>query len=151
MTPQLVTCFLREGTGRFEPDSYFPESPVFERAPKGSIWSFHTIRPKGFDPGINTNAGREMAANVCMKAVQEKSSKTDFDHIVYQSVIQVPGSATGTAIRADSLIAGTKANRYDIVVEGKSFYKSSGPDLKAVSYRCLLSPMLDVKAIQFKK
>jgi hypothetical protein len=46
--------------------------------------------------------------------------------------------------------AGMKAERYDIAVEGKLFYKSSGPDLDAVRVSCLLSPMFEVKSIQAK-
>ncbi len=139
MSPQLVECFLRQGTGRFEPDSISPEQ---------RYW--HTIKPKSFDPGINTPEGEKMAANVCMKAVQSKPNRDGFDHIVYNSVIQVPRRATGAAIHSGTLIAGKKAERYDIVVKGTSFYKSSKPDLTAVNFTCLLSPMLDVKAIQLK-
>ncbi|PYU68056.1 MAG: hypothetical protein DMG49_17020 [Acidobacteria bacterium] len=49
-SPQFVECYLRQGTGRFEPDSYSPEQ---------SYW--HLIRPKGFQPGINTQIGISMA------------------------------------------------------------------------------------------
>jgi hypothetical protein len=41
-----------------------------------------------------------------------------------------------------------KAERYDIAVVGKLFYKSSGPDLVAYRVTCLLSPTLEVKAVQ---
>lgn len=151
MSPQLVECHLNPGTGRYEPVSFFTEQPGYERAPKGSLWSFHTIRPKGFDPGINTDAGRQMAAKICMKAVQDRSEPNGFDHIVYNAVIEVPLRASGTAIRAGTSIGGKKAQRYDIVVKGTSFYASSNPDLIAVAYTCLLSPILEVKAIELKK
>lgn len=52
--------------------------------------------------------------------------------------------------RAGNLIAGEKAERYDVAVEGTSFYKSSGPDLAAVKFTCLLSRALEVKAVQLK-
>ncbi len=48
-------------------------------------------------------------------------------------------------------VAGTKAERYDIAVEGKLFYKSSTPDLTAFRATCLLSPALEVKAVQAKE
>ena len=51
---------------------------------------------------------------------------------------------------AGKSIAGQKADRYDIVIMGKSFYKSAGPDLAAVKFTCLLSRALDVKAVQLK-
>jgi hypothetical protein len=41
-----------------------------------------------------------------------------------------------------------KAERYDIAVVGKLFYKSSGPDLTAFRATCLLSPTLEVRAVQ---
>ena len=41
-----------------------------------------------------------------------------------------------------------KAERYDIAVVGKLFYKSPGPDLTAFRVTCLLSPTLEVKAVQ---
>ncbi len=139
ISPQLVECFLREGTGRYEPDSFSPEQ---------NYW--HVIKPKMFEPGINTDKGRSMAANVCMQAVQSKSNRSGFDHSVYNSVIEVPLSATGASIRAGTLIAGKKSVRYDIVVKGTSFYMTSGPDLTAINFTCLLSPTLEIKAIQFK-
>ncbi len=139
-SPQLVECFLREGTGRFEPDTISPDEQRY----------WHSIKPKMFEPGMKTDEGRSMAANVCMEAVKSKSKRSGFDHIVYSSVIEVPLSATGKSIRAGTIIGGKKAERYDIVVQGTSFYKSSKPDLTAVNFTCLLSPMLDVKAIQSK-
>ncbi len=139
-SPQLVECFLRDGTGRFEPDNMSPDEQRY----------WHSIKPKRFKPGINTSEGREMAAKVCMKSVETTLSRNDFDHIVYNSVIEVPLSATGKSIRAGTVIGGKKAERYDIVVKGTSFYKSSRPDLTAVNFTCLLSPMLDVKAMQSK-
>jgi hypothetical protein len=140
MSPQLIECFLREGTGRFEPNSFSPEQ---------HYW--HTIKPQQFDPGMNTVAGPQIAAKICMKRVQETSDQNSFDHIVYNMVIEVPLRATGTAIRAGTLIGGKKSERYDVVVKGTSFYKSSSPDLKAVGFTCLLSPMFEVKAIELKK
>ena len=41
-----------------------------------------------------------------------------------------------------------KAERYDFAMVGKLFYKSSGPDLTAFRATCLLSPALEVKAVQ---
>jgi hypothetical protein len=70
---------------------------------------------------------------------------------VYSSVQELGGRTTGVRFSAGSVIAGKKAERYDIVVQGKSFYGPANPDLTAVNFTCLLSPTLDVKAIQFKK
>ena len=137
ISPQLVECYLRQGTGKFEPASFSPEQ---------GYW--HLIRPQQFNPGISTTKGREMAANVCLEAAPAKINRPNFDHSVYLAVVEVDKS--GPRYHSGASIAGKKAERYDIAVEGTSFYKSSGPDLIAVKFTCLLSPMLDIKSIQFK-
>ncbi len=137
-SPQLVECYLRDGTGKYEPASMSPEQ---------AFW--HVLKPKQFDPGIDTPQGREMAAKVCLDAGTAKINRPDFDHSVYSSVVEVtlenPRDHSGAV-----LIGKAKAVRYDIVVNGTSFYKSSGPDLAAVNITCLLSPMLKVKGINAK-
>lgn len=138
--PQLIECELRSGTGRFEPASYSSEQ---------SYW--HTIKPKMFEPGINTPAGRSMAVNVCFEAVLSKSNRSEYDHSVYSVVQELGVKSAGVLFSAGTIIAGKKAERYDIVVQGTSFYKPANPDLTPVNFTCLLSPMLEVKAIQFKK
>ncbi len=137
ISPQLVECHLRKGTGKYEPASYSPE---------GNNWRL--IRPKQFKPGINTPKGQSMAAKVCVDAAPAKINRPNFDHSVYSAVVEI--GIDGPRYRAGASIAGTKAERYDIAVEGKAFYKSSGPDLAAVKFTCLLSPMLAIKGIQFK-
>ncbi|HLP98767.1 MAG TPA: hypothetical protein VK149_10010 [Sideroxyarcus sp.] len=135
--PQLVECFRLPGTGKYEPASFSPEQ---------SYW--HLIRPKQFEPGIHNSKGISMAANVCLEAAPLKINRPNLDHSVYSSVVEV--HIGSPSYHPGALIAGKKAERYDIAVKGTSFYKSSGPDLLAVHFTCLLSPMLDVKAIQFK-
>lgn len=137
ISPQLVECYLRQGTGRYEPASFSPEQ---------GYW--HLIRPKQFEPGINTTKGRDMAAKVCVEAAPAKINRPNFDHSVYSPVVEI--AAGGPRYHSGAIIAGMKAERYDIAVEGTAFFKSSGPDLTAVNFTCLLSPMLDIKAIQFK-
>lgn len=137
ISPQLVECYLRKGTGKYEPASYSPE---------GNNW--HLIRPQQFKPGINTPKGQSMAAKVCVDAAPAKINRPDFDHSVYSTVVEI--GIDGPRYRSGASIAGTKAERYDIAVEGTAFYKSSGPDLAAVTFTCLLSPMLAIKGIQFK-
>jgi hypothetical protein len=136
-SPQLVECYLREGTGKYEPASISPEQ-AFWRLP----------RPQQFEPGINTPKGISMAASVCLEAVPAKVTRPNFDHSVYSGVFEV--GIQGPLYRAGASVAGTKAERYDIAVTGTAFFKSSGPDLQSTTFTCLLSPMLGVKAIQFK-
>jgi hypothetical protein len=139
--PELIECRVSESTGRYEPDALDSADSAY--------WSL--VHPQQFTPGIGTTAGQVMAANACMKAAKEKVNRDGFDHSfsptmsVYEINLDVtPGHRPGASI------AGMKAERYDIAVAGKLFYKSSGPDLDAVSVSCLLSPTLDVKSIQTK-
>lgn len=131
ISPQLVECYLRAGTGRYEPASLSPEQ---------SFW--HAIKPKGL--GIGTQQARSMAIKACLDAALSKSSRSGLSHSVNNSIFEVDINRAGTTI------AGEKAERYDIVVQGTSFYKSSGPDLAAVKFTCLLSRALQVKAVQLK-
>jgi hypothetical protein len=68
---------------------------------------------------------------------------------VYRSVVEV--NLGSPIYDPGASIAGMTANRYDIAVTGTSFFRTMGPDLAAVKFTCLLSPMLDVKAIQIRK
>jgi hypothetical protein len=129
---QLVECFLRAGTGRYEPDSFSPEQ---------GYW--HLIKPKQFQPGYATNEGERVASSVCLKAASSKTDRPDYDHSSYFGPIEGPR-------RGRAVVAGKKIERYDIVLNGTLFFRSGNLDLAATSFTCLLSPMLEFKAIQFK-
>lgn len=130
---QLVECRLNPGTGKFGPVSMSPEQ---------SYW--HPIKPKGFEPGINTDKGKTMASKVCLDTFLTKFKRSGLDHTVNNGVYEVGYQ------RDRDLIAGKKANRYDIKVIGTALYKSSGLDLSSVQFTCLLSPTLEVKGMSFK-
>lgn len=138
ISPQLVECALSQGTGRFQPIAYSPEGN----------WYWSAIKPPQFSPGLNTPAGQAMAANTCLKVAPAKINRPNFDHAVYLGgPIEVQKFGK---YHSGVVIAGVSAARYDIVVEGTSFYKAAGPDLDAVKFTCLFSPLLAVKAIQLK-
>jgi hypothetical protein len=136
-SPQLAECFLAWGTGKFE----FASSTA-----ENSNW--HLIKPKQFEPGFKTRDGRSIAAKVCVKAAQVEINRPNLDHTAQFSAVEI--DIGSPLYHPGALIAGKVAERYDIAVKGTSFYKSSGPDLAAVNFTCLLSPVLDVKAIQLK-
>lgn len=134
-SPQLVECFLSEGTGRFEPAISAPEQ---------SFW--HLIKPRQFEPGIGTSEGVARACNVCLRPAPDKINRPDFDHAVCMGPHEIN---LGSPLYHPGISVGGKtADRYDVAVKGTAFYKSSGPDLASVKFTCLLSPMLDLKAIQ---
>lgn len=139
----LVECYVNSGTGMYQPNIYIPEQ-----------WSWHLIKPPQFKPGIRTPIGQQMAANVCLEGTKAKINRSNFDHIAYWAIVEITGnngSGRSPKYHEGILIDGTKAERYDIAVEGRSFYKSVGPDLAFVNFTCLLSPMLDIKAIELKE
>ncbi len=134
----LITCDVNPGTGKYGPMSEITERPGF--------WQL--IKPKQFEPGLKTREGIVMAGNACRQAAQAKIDLPNFDHSVYSNVVEV--NIGRRLYRPGSMIAGKPAQRYDVAVTGTALYKSSGPDLKAVNFTCLFSPMLEVKAIRFK-
>jgi hypothetical protein len=119
-SPQLVECYLREGTGKYEPAVFSPEQ---------QYW--HLIKPEG--SGIDTPQARSAAMDLCEKAALSKLTTKGFDHAVQDSAVEV------TPKRAGSSVGGKLAERYDVWVDGAAFYKSNGPDLKQAKYSCLLS------------
>lgn len=127
---QLVECYLLEGTGRFEPCCYSPEA---------SYW--HLIKPDQFKPGYYTNEGDRVALAVCLKSASSKTATPKFDHSSHFSPFE---ASSGT------VVGGKNAGRYDIILKGSLFFKSTGPDLAATRFVCLLTPMLEFKAIEFK-
>ena len=135
---ELFECRVSQSTGRYEADAMVSEQ---------SYW--HLPRPQQFTPGIKTALGQGKAADVCLNAGRQKAKREDFYHGFSSGtdVIEITLNVTPW-YRPGTTIAGMKAERYDIAVEGKLFYKSSGPDLDAVNVTCLLSPMLEVKSIQ---
>lgn len=137
ISPQLVECHLRKGTGKFEPSSFSPEQR-FWRLP----------RPKQFEPGINTPAGKKIASKICSDTATTHSSAENPERYVINAVVEIAGA--GPKYRSGAVIAGKKAERYDVAVEGTAFYKATGFDLKAIKFTCLLSPMLELKAFQSK-
>jgi hypothetical protein len=136
---QLVEC--ERVNGHFGVTSYAPEQ---------GFW--HLIRPEQFDPGIYTDAGREMAFKVCVKAAQLRSNRPNYDHSYYTTLVEVQRGSL--VYHPGIVIDGIAADRYDIVVIGASLYKLSDSEktltdtMSHVGFTCLLSPMLDVKAIQ---
>jgi hypothetical protein len=137
--PELLECRVNERTGVYELDSL------------GSVENpyWHLVRPEQFSPGIHTAAGQLKADDVCFKAAREKVNREEFDHSFgYTTDVNEITLEVAPWYQPGVKVAGVKAERYDIAVVGKLFYKSSGPDLTAFRVSCLLSPTLEVKAVQ---
>src|SRR5262245_24853701 len=63
----LVECYLRQGTGRYEPASYSGEN---------NYW--HLKKPEQYSPGVNTDAGRRAAVKICVDAAVQKFAKPSY-------------------------------------------------------------------------
>jgi hypothetical protein len=137
--PQLIECRVNEATGVYELDSLSSEENPY----------WHLVRPEQFAPGIHTTAGQVQADDVCFKAAREKVNREAFDHSFgYTTDVNEITLDVAPWYLPGVKVAGIRAERYDIAVVGKLFYKSSGPDLTAFRVSCLLSPTLQVKAVQ---
>jgi hypothetical protein len=89
-----------------------------------------------------------MAENACLKAAPARIERPNFDHSVSSAPVKV--NIGSPLYHPGALTAGKRAERNDVVVKGTSFYKPAKPDLTAINFTCLLSPMLELKAIQFR-
>ena len=137
--PELIECRVNEDTGVYEPNAL--------SSAENSCW--HLVRPEQFAPGIHTAAGQVQADEACFKAAREKVNREGFDHSFgYTTDVNEITLDVAPWYLAGVKVAGMKAERYDIAAVGKVFYKSSGPDLTVFRVSCLLSPMLQVKAVQ---
>jgi len=138
IVPLLIQCRVNEGTGVYELDSLSYE--------EDSYW--HLVRPEPFAPGAD-QAWQGQADNVCFKAARERLNRGEFDHSFgYPTDVNVITLNAAPWYKPGVKVAGMKAERYDIAVVGKLFYKSSGSDLTAFRATCLLSPALEVKAVR---
>ncbi|MTD37106.1 hypothetical protein GIX45_00380 [Erwinia sp. CPCC 100877] len=139
LSPQLVECYQRSGTGRYEPATYTPE---------GKVWRLAST-PQKFEPGLGTAKGMDMASKACWDAAIANTDQQGFVRAVTSRVVEINKGNSGWV--PGKMVAGKKSQRYDIVVEGSAFYQSGGPDLKERKYSCLLSSMLDVKATKISR
>ncbi|NIF50353.1 hypothetical protein F3J28_21605 [Enterobacter sp. Ap-1006] len=138
VSPQLIVCAVRSGTGRFEPGVYMPQS---------DIWRLANL-PQKYEPGMGTMQGRDAANRACLNAAMSKSNRSDVISTGLERLVEI--SPDSPAFAPGKVIAGKKSERYDVVVEGSAFFPGKGPDNDKLSYTCLLTPMLDVKAVKIK-
>jgi hypothetical protein len=135
----LIHCQVNPGTGKYGPMGREPERP--------GRWRL--IKPEQFQPGYYTQVGINRVVDRCRDAVTAKINRIAPDQ---SSITGAPKEVSGTLglYHVGVLIGGRRAERYDIAASGRLLYKTTGLDMGAVNFTCLLSPMLDVKAIEIK-
>jgi len=124
---QLVECSRLSG-GKFGPATRSPEGNRY--------WSL--IRPQQLrGPGWMS-----IAADRCRGAAERKVGDTAIERSAYSSVQEV---ADGRQL------AGLLTAAWDVEVKGDVVLKGPGPDLPAFNFSCLLSPMLEVRAVEVRR
>lgn len=140
-SPHLIQCNRSEATGKFQPFSWSPEQ---------KFWSL--IRPKGFEPGLNTNAGHDKVRKACKEVFLEKINRPNLERaIVDRFAKEIDKSKTiYWEKRKRNQIGGKQLERYDVFIDGTAYYQTGKIDLDAIPFACLFSPMLELKSFQLK-
>jgi hypothetical protein len=118
----------------------------------GENWFWHVIRPPGFQPSINTIPGSRLAANTCLKDVPQHADIPAFDHAGYfgaQDIGYISQKAVGKP--NSPKVAGVPVSSYDVEVTGVAYFKTATIDLLMLDYVCLYSPMLELKAVGWRR
>jgi hypothetical protein len=118
----------------------------------GESWFWHVIRPPSFQPSINSDAGAHLAADTCLKDVPQHADLPAFDHAGYYTAHDVGYiSPRVTAKPTRPTVGGVPVSSYDVEVNGVAYFKTSGIDLLMLEFTCLYSPMLELKAVGWRR
>jgi hypothetical protein len=132
---KLITCSLNSKTGQYGPISIETASSIVK-------W-WQPIRPKNL---LETQEGKEKAGSVCSEAAKSKVNQEGFNSWSW--------NGNPKEVYEPNLydsIEEKKAERYDVLVKGTLLYNiPEQTDLNRVEVSCLLSPTLDVKAVQVR-
>jgi|SRR6516162_8336021 hypothetical protein len=131
----LVECSSAALGGKYGPISYDNN--------EGRLWRRLNV-PKRFEPSVFSNQGWPIARKRCVDAVEGKPIRPGYDHIDVRSPAKELGNGETRSISS------VKAEEWDLIVTGTAVYKTSRPDPDNLEFTCLLSPMLEVKAIEIK-
>jgi hypothetical protein len=118
----------------------------------GENWFWHVIRPPSFQPPINTVAGSQLAAKTCLNDVPQHADLPAFDHAGYYGAQDIGYiSPRAMAKPGRPTIGGVAISSYDVEVTGVAYFKTSGIDLLMLEFACLYSPMLELKAVGWRR
>lgn len=118
----------------------------------GENWFWHVVRPPSFQPSINTDDGAHLAANTCLRDVPKHADLQPFDHAGYFTAHDVGYlSPRLTAKPTRPTVGDVPISSYDVEVDGVAYFKTSGIDLLMLEFTCLYSPMLELKAVGWRR
>jgi len=118
----------------------------------GENWFWHVIRPPSFQPPINTVAGSQLAAETCLRDVPRHADIPGFDHAGYFGARDIGYmSSKSMAKPSRPTVGGVPVSSYDVEVDGAAYFKTSGIDLLMLQFTCLYSPMLELKAVGWRR
>lgn len=138
-SPTLVTCYLREGTGKFEP-------ALYQGTSNKDVWK--VIKPEN-PVDIDTLEGQRLATKICKEAVITKLKD--------RNILKVIASTTNEVLKESGVLhhIGTKvgvyqAKKYDILADGDIIFNdtSNGIDKNVGKYKCLLEPSFKIKDLE---
>ena len=126
----LVECFVG-GDGKYGPQMYVGET----------TW-WHRVKPEQFQPTTGPIFERQ-STHACLDAAQP--ILTHRPNFYKSSIVGTPSEVGYSGVS----VGDVKGTQYDYVLLGMALYKTNGPDMENVKFRCLLSPMLTFKAFEF--
>ncbi len=139
----LIECTVT-GLGKY--------GPMIRDSAVTWYWKSLLPMPPRFKPSIDTSAGKQMAAQKCLKALHTHADLPNFDHAGYNEPYSV-GYIGSDAGRNSSYpaIAGVSVSSYDVLVTGAAYFRTGTVDQVMLLYTCLYSPMLELRAVGWRK
>jgi len=139
--PQLVVCYTRSSTGKFEPASYLNSS-------NKSDWKIK--RPEN-PIDVGSYNGQKMVINKCKDGLLGRIDPHNIKSVTTTSVGEVNRNS-GVRNPIGLEVNKVKALKYDVVTDGRIILNtlSNGIDHDTVDYKCLLDPSFKIKSIEIK-
>jgi hypothetical protein len=142
-TRGLIQCSVT-GIGKY--------GPMFFDNGERWFWKSLIPIPPSFKPSIDTVEGRRIAEDRCLADLPRHADLTNFDHAGYDDPYTVGYlGSKGNNDPNHPMIAGVKVSSFDVIVTGASYFKTDTIDQIMLLYTCLYSPMLELKAVGWKK
>jgi hypothetical protein len=142
-TGALIECEVT-GIGKYGPMVRY----------SGATWYWKPLIPTqpSFQPSIDTWKGKRIATSKCLADLPTHADLPNFDHAGYDDPYSVGYIGSKTSSRTNyPMIAGVPVSSDDVMVTGAAYFKTNTIDQIMLLYTCLYSPMLELKAVGWRK